>query len=189
MTDYFLDTEFECIAYAIDAMNLKEFERCRFMNCDFSACNFIGVTFINCVFLSCNFSGAKINHVALRTVHFEQCQIKDVNFSMCDKLIFEISFTDCTLDFTKFYGLRLKGTRFTNCSLIAVDFMGADVSEVDFDNCDLYRSEFGQANAMKANFKTSYHYTIDPVKTKVKNAIFSLPEAKGLLFKHDLLIK
>jgi hypothetical protein len=59
---------------------------------------------------------------------------------------------------------------------------------VIFDNCDLYRSEFALAIANKANFKTSYNYTIDPTKTKIKKAVFSLAEVKGLLFKHDLII-
>lgn len=72
--------------------------------------------------------------------------------------------------------------------MIAVDFMSADLTETVFDNCDLYRSEFGKANASKANFKTSYNYTIDPTKTKIKKAIFSIDGAKGLLFKHEIMV-
>ena len=83
----------------------------------------------------------------------------------------------------------MKGTSFTNCSIVAVDFMSTDLTEVVFENCDLYRTEFAKAIANKADFKTSYNYTIDPTKTKLKKAIFSLNEAKGLLFKHELIIK
>jgi uncharacterized protein YjbI with pentapeptide repeats len=189
MTNYFLDIEFDRVIYSSDELNLKEFEGCVFSNCDFTMVNFIGVTFIDCRFYQCNFNGANINHVALRTVNFEHCQIKEVNFSMCDKLIFEIAFSNCILDFSKFYTLKIKGTAFTNCSLIAVDFMSTDLSEVIFDQCDLYRSEFNKAIANKADFRTSYNYTIDPEKTKIKKAVFSFPEVKGLLFKHNLLIK
>ena len=189
MSDYFLDNEYDQITYSTDDLNHKEFERCTFRNCDLSRCNFIDVTFIDCLFLHCNFNGAKINHVALRTVSFIHCQIKEVNFAMCDKLIFEIAFTDCILDFSKFYALKIKGTAFTNCSLIAVDFMNTDLTEVVFENCDLYRSEFSKAIANKTDFKTSFNYTIDPEKTKIKKAIFSFPEVKGLLFKHELLIQ
>ena len=67
--------------------------------------------------------------------------------------------------------------------------MATDLTEVVFDDCDLYRSEFSKAIANKANFKTSYNYTIDPSKTKIKKAIFSLNEVKGLLFKHELSIE
>jgi len=127
--------------------------------------------------------------VAFRTVFFNRCKMEDVNFAMCDKLIFEIHFNDCVLDFSKFYTLKIKGTSFIDCSIIAVDFMGTDLTEVVFDNCDLYRSEFAKAIANKTNFKTSYNYTIDPVKTKLKKAVFSLDGLKGLLAKHDLVIQ
>lgn len=189
MGNYTLDVEFDGITYSFDELNLKEFERCIFSNCDFRMVNLIGVTFIDCRFYQCNFDSAKINHIALRTVSFEHCQIKEVNFSMCDKLIFDIAFTNCILDFSKFYTLKIKGTAFTNCSLIAVDFMNTDLTEVVFDNCDLYRSEFNKAIANKTDFTTSFNYMIDPEKTKIKKAVFSFPEVKGLLFKHDLLIK
>ena len=189
MPEYFLDIEYNNIIYSEEEVNFKEFECCTFTNCNFSNCVFVAVTFIDCTFTDCVFSDAKINYVAFRTVTFNRCTIKDVNFSMCDKLIFEIAFNNCTLDFSKFYTLKLKGTSFINCSLIAVDFMGADLTEVLFENCDLYRSEFAKAIANKADFKTSYNYTINPKTTKLKKAIFSIEGLKGLLFKHDIIVK
>lgn len=188
MPDYFLDIEYNNLTYGEQEVNLKEFECCTFNQCDFSQCNFIGVVFIDCTFNDCLFSGAKINHVALRSVFFNRCKMEEVNFAMCDKLIFEVHFKECVLDFSKFYTLKIKGTTFIDCSIIAVDFMSTDLTAVVFDNCDLYRSEFAKANANKANFKTSYNYTIDPTKTKLKKAVFSLNEVKGLLFKHELVI-
>lgn len=188
MPDYFLDIEYNNITYDEQDVNLKEFESCIFNHCDFSNCNFMGVVFIDCVFNQCNFNSARINHVALRTVTFSNCELKEVNFSMCDKLIFEVHFKECILDFSKFYTLKIKGTTFVDCSLVAVDFMKTDLTEVLFDNCDLYRSEFAQATANKANFKSSYNYTIDPTKTKIKKAVFSHTEVKGLLFKHEIIV-
>lgn len=188
MPDYFFDIEYNNIFYDENEVNLKEFETCIFNDCNFSQCNFIGVTFSDCTFNDCVFNEAKINHVALRGVLFNRCKLENVNFSMCDKLIFEVYFKECNLDFSKFYTLKLRKTTFVDCSLVAVDFMSANLTEVVFDNCDLYRSEFAGANATKANFKSSYNYTIDPTKTKIKKAIFSLKEVKGLLFKHELFI-
>ena len=135
-----------------------------------------------------NFNNAKINYVALRTVTFNDCSIQEVNFAMCDKLIFEIAFNDCVLDFSKFYTLKLKGTSFVNCSIVAVDFMNADLSEAVFDSCDLYRSEFDKAIANKTNFKTSYNYRINPQRTKIKKAVFSLEGVKGLLSGYDIIV-
>ncbi|MCC9070451.1 pentapeptide repeat-containing protein [Flavobacterium sp. F-65] len=188
MTDYFLDKEYKDITYTIDGLNFKDFECCTFNNCNFSACTFLAVTFIDCIFNNCTFSEAKINYVAFRTVTFNDCEIKDVNFAMCDKLIFEVNFNNCILDFSKFYTLKIKGTSFTDCSLVAVDFMASDITNVVFDNCDLYRSEFDRAIANKTDFKTSYNYTLDPSRVKLKKAIFSLKEVKGLLFKHDIIV-
>jgi len=188
MPDYFLDLELNNITYGERELNLKEFECCIFNHCDFSQCNFIGVVFIDCTFNDCILSGAKINHVALRTVLFNRCKIEEVNFAMCDKLIFEVHFKECIMDFSKFYTLKIKGTTFLDCSIIAVDFMNTDLTEVVFDNCDLYRSEFAKANLSKANLKTSYNYTIDPTKTKIKKAVFTLENLKGLLYKHDIIV-
>jgi len=189
MPDYFLDFEYNTITYGETDVNFKEFEACTFNDCDFSECVFLSVTFIDCIFNDCNFNSAKINYVALRTVAFNRCQMTEVNFAMCDKLIFEISFRECTLDFSKFYTLKMKGTPFMDCSIVACDFMSTDLTEVVFDNCDLYRSEFAKAIANKTNFKSSYNYTIDPVKTKLKKAIFSRDGLKGLLFKHDIIVQ
>ncbi len=113
----------------------------------------------------------------------------EINFSMCDKLIFEIHFKECNLDFSKFYTLKLKGTTFMDCSLLAVDFMSADLTEAIFDNCDLYRAEFEKAIANKADFRTSYNYTIDPASTKLKKAQFSIAGLKGLLAKHEIIVQ
>ncbi len=187
-SEYFLDLIYDDIVYETDDANFKEFEACIFNGCDFSRCTFLAVTFIDCVFNDCLFDRAKINYVAFRTVTFNRCQMREVNFAMCDKLIFEIAFNDCILDFSKFYTLKIKETVFTKCSIIAVDFMSADLTGVVFDRCDLYRSEFDKAIANKANFKTSFNYTINPQKTKIKKAVFALEGLKGLLAQHEIIV-
>lgn len=186
---YILEQEFKKRHFEPDAIKHTEFEKCHFERCDFSQCDFLAVSFIDCVFSRCNFNGAKINYIALRTASFHHCTMKDINFAMCDKLLFDIAFHYCVLDFSKFYTLKLKGTSFVQCSLIAVDFMSADLTEVVFDHCDLYRAEFAKAIANKANFKTSYHYSIDPEKTRLKKAVFSLAGVKGLLTQHEIVVE
>ena len=188
MTTYFLQQHYSCVTYRRDDLNLKEFEGCLFRNCDFSACNFIGVTFIDCTFRDCTFSGAKINHVAFRTVHFENCLMQDINFAMCDKLIFEMHFNHCVLDFSKFYTLKIKRIAFTDCSMIAVDFMKADLTEAVFERCDLYKAEFSNTVLEKADFRTSANFSIDPEKNKIKKAMFSSKNVKGLLDKYGIVV-
>lgn len=188
MTQYLFQQEFTNQNFESDWLNLKEFEKCTFQNCRFSEANFIGITFVDCFFKNCHFDQAKINHTAWRTVEFQECSIIDVNFAMSDKLIFEIRFIDCRLDFSKFYALQLKETLFENCSLISVDFMQTDLSKAVFDGCDLYKAEFELAKLYHSDFRTSRNYSINPEKTKLKGAQFSLPDAKGLLEKYDVII-
>lgn len=181
MVPYTSNLEIRDRAYGRDELNFQEFEECRFVGCDFSAGHFMGVTFVDCTFEGCRFSGAGLNHTAFRTVHFIGCAMTGLNFAMADKLIFEIHFKDCVLDFSKFYGLRMNAATFTGCSLIAVDFMAADLENVLFDGCDLYRAEFDKANATRCDFRTSRHYTIVPERTKLKKAIISRDGLGGLV--------
>jgi uncharacterized protein YjbI with pentapeptide repeats len=73
--------------------------------------------------------------------------------------------------------------------MISVDFMASDLTEVLFDNCNLRRAVFIDTIANKADFSTSYDYTFDPEKNKIKKAIFSTDGLKGLLEKYDIVVK
>ncbi|AWA30099.1 hypothetical protein HYN48_08420 [Flavobacterium magnum] len=188
MPQYLFEQQFHNIDYAKDTADHTDFERCTFTDCDFSAVAFTAVTFIDCVFYSCNFDGAKINYVALRTAQFYRCSFREVNFAMCDKLIFDIRFEDCILDFAKFYTLKLKGTTFSGCSLIAADFMSADLTSCAFPDCDLYRAEFDKAVADKCDFSLSRNFTINPASTRLKKAVFSKSGLGGLLSRHGILV-
>ena len=65
--------------------------------------------------------------------------------------------------------------------MIAADFMSSDLTEVLFDNCNLRRAVFIDTIANKADFSTSYDYSFDPEKNKIKKAVFSMEGLKGLL--------
>jgi len=108
---------------------------------------------------------------------------------MTDQVIYNFNFTDCLLDYTQFYALKLKKMQFINCSMVAVDFMGSDLTEALFDHCNLRRAVFIDTNLQKADFYTSYDFIIDPDKNKVKKAIFSTEGLRGLVAKYDLVIK
>lgn len=175
--------------FAFSGLAYTDFENCTFNGCDFTACDFTGVVFIDCVFLDCNFASAKINYVALRGAAFNDCDFTDVNFAMVDPLLFDISFTRCTLNYAKFYTLKLPRTVFTACSIIAADFMAADLTDAIFDNCNLHQTVFFDTVAEKADFTTSFNYTIDPEKNKLRKAIFSRDGLGGLLAKHEIVIR
>ncbi|MFD2602078.1 pentapeptide repeat-containing protein [Flavobacterium suzhouense] len=187
--NYLIAHEYNDVTFGEESIMYKDFERCTFSDCDFSNCNFTGVAFIDCNFSGCNFYEAKINYVAFRGALFTDCDFNGVNFSMVDPLLFEIEFKNCQLDYAKFYTLKIKGTTFTNCSLIAVDFMSTDLTGVMFDNCNLHKAVFIDSIANKTDFTTSYNFSIDPERNKLKKAIFSQAGLKGLLYKYDIIVK
>lgn len=179
---------YDGIIYENSGLHFSEFESCTFSNCNFCEATFLAVVFIDCTFINCNFESAKINYVSLRTVHFIACNLSSINFAMVDQFIFEVHFSDCLLDFSKFYSLKLKNTVFANCSMIAMDFMNADMTKVNFDGCDLYQAVFDKTNLNQADFRTSRNYSFNPAKNKVKKAIFSKDGLAGLLKSHDIVV-
>ena len=187
--DYILDQEITNKIFEEIDIKYKDYENCTFRYCDFTQCDFMAVTFIDCNFFDCNFNDTKINYVSLRGAFFTKCNFTNVNFAMTDQVIYDFGFKDCLLDYAKFYKLKLKKMQFINCSMVSVDFMESDLSEVLFDNCNLRLAVFERTIANKADFVTSYNYTIDPEKNKLKKAQFSIDGLKGLLMKYDIVVK
>jgi uncharacterized protein YjbI with pentapeptide repeats len=187
--NYVIDLAISDQNFGIQDIMYKDYERCTFTNCDFTQCDFLGTAFTDCVFVSCNFNEAKINYVSLRDAQFTNCNFTGVNFSMVDSLLFSVTFTNCVLDYSRFYTLKIKGTLFSNCSITAADFMQTDMTDVVFDNCNLHKSVFSGTIANKADFSTSYNFVIDPEKNKLKKAKFSAAGLKGLLEKYDIVVK
>ncbi len=188
-SNYITGVEIRDKIFAEDEIMYRDFERCTFINCDLSKCSYLGTAFIDSDFINCNFTEAKVNYVSFRDVQFTDCNFTGVNFSMCDPLLFRFSFKDCILDYAKFYTLKLKGIFFNNCSMVAVDFMKTDLTEAVFTDCNLHQSVFIDTIANKTDFTTSYNFTIDPERNKLKKAKFSLEGLKGLLTKYDIVVK
>ncbi len=186
---FIFDKEYKNHTFTSEEIRETEYENCTFIDCDFTNCFFQAVTFSDCNFMDCNFQNTKINYVSLRGVWFTKCNFTSVNFAMTDQVIYEFHFKDCLLDYAQFYKLKLKKIQFINCSMVSVDFMASDVSESLFDNCNLRLAVFSDTIMNKADLYTSYNFSIDPEKNKLKRAIFSTYNIKGLLDKYDLIIK
>src|SRR4051794_30842949 len=120
-SDYIYDSEYKNVVFDFPSIKYKNFENCTFYDCDFTDCDFQTVAFIECTFFGCNFKDTKINYVSLRGVQFTKCDFTNVNVAMTAQLIYDLNYTDCWLDYAKFYALKLKRMQFINCSMIAVD--------------------------------------------------------------------
>jgi len=98
-------------------------------------------------------------------------------------------FENCLLNLSSFYKLKLKGTKFKNCNLQEVDFTETDLTNAVFDNCDLDRAIFERTILEKADFRTAFHYSIDPTVNRIKKARFSSNGLAGLLDNFNIVIE
>ena len=76
----------------------------------------------------------------------------------------------------------------TNSQAKSCDFSESSLREANFSKTDLSETNFHHANCEKASFSDAKQYYIDPSVTKLKDAIFSYPEALSLLNSFNIKI-
>ena len=189
MGDYFSDQEYAGADYSNAALPKGDYENCIFTHCNLSNCDLSGVNFIECEFEDCDFSMAKIANTAFREATFKSCKMLGLRFENCDRLLFSAGFEACHLNLSSFYQLKLKNTIFGNCSLKEVDFTETDLTNSTFSNCDFSGATFDHTILEKADLRTSYNFSIDPEKNRIKQAKFSLSSVAGLLDRYNIEIE
>lgn len=112
-----------------------------------------------------------------------------IQFQECNSFLLSFRFENCILKLSVFYKLKLKKTGFINCNLQEADFTEADLTSAVFDNCDLHRTLFFGTNLEKADFRSSYNYSLDPERNRIKKARFSRLGIAGLLDKYNIEIE
>ena len=180
---------FEKNSFSETGLPKGEYESCKFRNCDFPDGDLSGVIFIDCVFENCNLSLTKVRNTSFKTVRFISCKLLGLNFSDCNPFLLSLYFENCLMNLTSFYKLKLKGTCFKNCDLKETDFIESDLTLSVFDNCNFERAIFEGTIIEKADFRTSFNYSIDPVVNRIKKAKFSMNGLAGLLDKYDIQIE
>ncbi len=100
-----------------------------------------------------------------------------------------MQFTECQLNLSSFYNLKLKNIRFKKCNLQEVDFVQADLTNALFSDCDLRNAIFENTILEKADFRSAVNYALDPEKNRLKKAKFSLQGTPGLLQKYNIDIE
>jgi fluoroquinolone resistance protein len=165
-----------------------EYDSTTFSNCNFSDSDLSGIKFIECNFINCNLSMAKLINTVLTNVRFRSCKMLGLQFENCNEYGLSVEFEDCNLSHTSFYRTRLKKMIFRNLILNDTDFTEADLSSSVFEKCDLTGALFENSVLEKTDFCTSFNYSIDPEKNRIKRARFSLSGISGLLDKYDIEI-
>jgi len=185
---YFEEKLFELQDYSENLLPAGNYENCQFVNCNFSNSNISNVNFTECEFNGCNLSMAILAKTAFRDIRFIGCKLLGLHFEHCNEIGFTVYFDNCILNLSSFYKLKFKKTTFKNCSLIEVDFAETDLSASQFYNCDLAGATFDNTILEKADFSTSFNYSINPEINRIKKAKFSIPGIIGLLEQYDIEI-
>ncbi len=172
-----------------DPLFISEFENCVFNNCNFSSVNLSQFKFYECEFINCDLSLAVLNKTQFQKVSFKSCKMLGLRFDTCDGFGLSLKFEGCFLNHSSFYELKLKSMLFKDCQLQEVDFVSCDLSNSVFDNCDLALAAFNETILEKVDFLTSYNYSFDPERNRVKKAKLNVSGLPGLLKKYNLDIQ
>lgn len=186
--EYRQDENFVRANFKSQTLPVAEYENCLFTDCDFSDADISGRQFVNCKFVSCNMTLSTLKKTTFNDVQFAGCKMLGLHFDYCNEFGFSVSFDNCILDHACFYKLKLKKTTFKDCKLQEVDFSEADLTASIFDKCNLMLATFDDTVLDKVDFRSSFNFTIDPERNRLKKAKFSLHSLSGLLSKYDILI-
>ncbi len=190
MNSEFIDSvDFKGHDFTVNRLDLADYEYCTFINCNFSNTDLSEISFSECEFEECNLSSVQLNNTSFKEVLFKNCKLLGMQFDQCNPMLFSTIFDSCQLNLSSFYQMELKNTIFKECTLHEVDFIETDISGLKFTECDFKGALFENTNLRKADFRSSYNYSLDPGLNRIAKAKFSLPEIKGLLDKFDIEIE
>lgn len=184
----FLDETFDKRDFTGEPLPKGEYESCVFKHCNFSGSALSSIRFIDCMFIGSNLSLVRLDKTVLRDAQFKECKMVGLHFEQCDPFGLSFSFEGGLLDQSSFYRAKLKKTVFKGIQLREVDLTECDLTSAVFDNCDLTGAAFENTILEKADLRTSFNYSIDPERNRVKKAKFSLQGLPGLLNKYDIEI-
>ncbi|MDR8391692.1 pentapeptide repeat-containing protein [Aliifodinibius sp. S!AR15-10] len=179
---------FEKQDYSQKSLPKGEYEFCQFIKCDFSGSDFSDIRFLECEFSGCNLSMVNLGNTGLQDVIFRNCKMLGLNFENGTYFGLALKVENCTLNHASFYKVKLQNTTFKNSKMKEVIFLECDLSKSLFDDCDLEKATFDNNNLQEGDFRTSYNYSIDPERNRLKGAKFSLSGAVGLLDKYQIEI-
>ena len=187
-SNYITDQPFNKTDFTQHPLAQGEYEACTFTHCDFSNTDLSDFQFVECTFDDCNLSNIKITHTAWRDVTFKNCKMLGLHFEDANEFGLAMTFHHCNLSHSSFYQRKLKKTVFRHVILHDADFSMCDLSLALFDDCDLAGALFDNTNLSGTDFRTAFHYIIDPDNNRIKKARFSLSGVAGLLNKYDIHI-
>lgn len=165
-----------------------EFYDCRFVDCKFSKVHFFCCRFERCYFINCDLGSISIKHSVFDDVLFEESKLTGIQWADIG-MPFDVKFRQCSLNYSSFINVDLKGTEILHCAVKEADFSEANLSRADCRYSDFSGTRFVNTNLEYADLSNASNYSIHPDGNKLKKTIFSLPDAVSLLDVYDIVIK
>jgi fluoroquinolone resistance protein len=188
-SEYF-SQNFTSIDAAGESFSEIIFENCTFQQCTFTETRFYKCKFVDCDFIASNLSNIKIDYSKFYDTSFKASKLVGVDWTKADWPRFNtsapISFSECIINDSSFFGLHLNDLLLEHCKAQDVDFRGCNLSRAKFCYSDLTSSLFLKTNLREADFSEAENYDIDIFNNEIKAARFSRMEAVRLLNSLDI---
>ncbi len=166
------------------------FENCRFQQCNFSDSRFYKCKFVDCVFSASNLSNIKVDYSKFFDIQFKESKLVGIDWTKADWPRFNftspISFSECIINDSSFFGLGLNELILEHCKAHDVDFRNGTFTKANFSYTDFTNSLFMKTNLREADFSEAENYDIDIFNNDIKAARFSRHEAVRLLNSLDI---
>jgi len=187
--EYF-STIFDNLDAAGESFTEITFENCTFQQCNFSDARFYKCKFVDCVFTASNLSNIKVDYSKFFDTSFNESKLVGVDWTKADWPRFNftapISFNECILNDSSFFGLGLSELVLEHCKAHDVDFRNGNFTKAKFSYTDFSNSLFLKTNLREADFSEAENYDIDIFNNEIKSARFSRHEAVRLLSSLDI---
>lgn len=156
-------------AATFDGLDLRggRIERVELVDCLIQDSQLSEATLESCsledvTFRRCDLAVLQLGGTAFRGVRFEECKVTGLDWSRAQDLTFEVSFTDCVLDFSSFVGIRLKGLRIDGGRAHNVVFADCDLRDAKLRHVDLAGAQFTGNDLRGTDLSTSANVTLEP---------------------------
>lgn len=187
--EYFSKT-FDGLDAASESFTEVVFENCIFQQCNFSDARFYKCKFVECTFTASNLSNIKVDYSKFFDVSFKESKLVGVDWTKADWPRFSftspISFNECIINDSSFFGLGLNELVLEHCKAHDVDFRSGTFTKAKFSYTDFTNSLFMKTNLREADFSEAENYDIDIFNNEIKAARFSRHEAVRLLNGLDI---
>lgn len=186
----YYSTHFDGLQLAGASFSEIVFEGCSFQQCNFSDARFYKCKFVDCEFNASNLSNIKVDYSRWIDVSFNGSKLVGVDWTKADwprfNLTAAISFSECILNDSSFFGLTLNELELAHCKVHDVDFRNGNFSKSSFIYSDFTNSLFMKTNLQETDFSEAENYDIDIFNNDIKSARFSRMEAVRLLHCLDI---